>query len=154
MTAENKAFVYTADMLDSDAANARSAAFRVIRDAAGLPEDDDGSLSETARKMHNACGTGARNAVNTVFKAMCGKKKREEWTPAQAEAIHGIMATEGIKAYRLGLTSAGYKTDDAVEAKALEAFKVRLVERRAQAEVAWKASQASGLDAAMKAIFG
>lgn len=154
MTAPKTPFVYTPDMLDSDAANARSAGYRVIRDAAGLPVDAEGSLTDTAKALHNAAGTGARNAANVVFKAMTGKKPRKDWTPEQSEKVHTLMAVEGIKAYRLGMTSAGYKTPDSIEADALNAFKKRLVERRAMAEVTHATASASGVDEAAKSIFG
>jgi hypothetical protein len=152
--APGSAFVYGPDLLDSDAANARSAAYRVIRDAAGLPTDDD-KLTEEARGLHNAAGTSARNAANLVFNTMKDKRKREEWTPEQSEKVHTIMATEGIKAYRLALKGAGYVVkDDAIEAEALTAFKRRLVERRAQAEVLHRTQTGMGLDKAASDIFG
>lgn len=152
--AKEEKFSYTADMLDSDAANARSAAYRTVRDAAGLPEDEEGGLDEKAKGLHATAGLSARNAANVVFKAMIQKRPRADWTPEQSEKVHTIMASEGTKAYRMTLTAAGFKTPDAVETEAAEAFKRRLVERRSQAEVAWRTSTGMGLDDAAKGIFG
>lgn len=153
-TQDKPTFVYTWEMLDSDAANARSAAYRTVRDAAGLPEEEDGGLNDDAKSLHAAAGLAARNAASVVFKGMTAKKSRAEWTPDQASKVHELMAQEGTKAYRLTLSGAGFKTDDKVEKDAMEAFKRRLVERRALAEVAWRTSTGMGLDDAAKSIFG
>ena len=154
MATESKPkFVYTIEMRDSDAMNARSAAYRVVRDAAKLPSGDD-AQDEKAKTVHNACAMAARGAANVAFKALTEQKPRDQWTDEQAAKALAFVADVGTKAYRAAIAAQGYPTPDEIVAKAAKMHEARMIERRAQAETEFAVAQATGIDAAAKSIFG
>lgn len=144
--AKNEGFTYTAEQRDKDATNARSAAFRSIREAAGLPVDDKNSLTPEAKKIHAECGAAARAVVATVEKGLKQRKKREEWTDEQTTKAHRLMAEKGVEAYRTAIEALGYEISDDEHKAAMVAYEGRLVERRAQAEAAHLVSKGVDYD--------
>lgn len=154
----NLTFKYTAEDFDSDAATARSAAYREVRDAVKdgggntLPTDSDGSLTDEAKAMHNAAALAARTAVNALLKAATTRKAREAWTPEESVKAHRWLSQEGVKVYRSALAAQGFTAPDAVTAAAGKAFEAKMVEGRAKREVASKV--ATGNADALDSIFG
>lgn len=146
MTTPNKPYVITAEDFDSDAQTARSAAYRVVRDAVrngakeALPADDKGSLTDEAKGLHNAAALSARTACNTLYKAATDKKKRAEWTQEETVKAHRWLCQQGVKVYRDGLKANGYEAPDSVVADAAKEFEEKMVEcankRKVQAAVA------------------
>lgn len=143
-----KAFVYDAETRDSDAMNARSLAYRTVRDASDMPED------ETGKAKHNACALAARNAANAAIKVLTESKPRAEWTDEQTSKAHRFACEVGVKAYRTALAAQGYATPDAIVEAAIKAHEVRMIERKAQHETEFAVAQATGVNDAAKAIFG
>lgn len=154
----NVTFKYTAEDFDSDAATARSAAYREVRDAVkdgggnSLPTDKDGSLTDEAKAMHNAAALAARTAVNALLKAATTRKARESWTPEESVKAHRWLSQEGVKVYRSALAAQGFSAPDTVTAAASKAFEAKMVEGRAKREVASKV--ATGNADALDSIFG
>lgn len=157
--AKKPAFKYSAEDFDSDAATARSAAYREVREAVkdgegknGLPTDKDGSLTDEAKAMHNAAALAARTAVNALIKAAEGRKARESWSDEETVKAHRWLCQEGVKVYRSALAAQGFTAPDTITATAAKAFEAKMVEGRAKREVAAKVS---GTNAdALDSIFG
>lgn len=150
-------FVYSPEDFDSDAATARSAAYREVRDASvkdgkGLPTDKDGALTEEAKAMHNAAALAARTAVNALVKTATERKPRAEWTPEESVKAHRWLCQEGVKVYRSALKGQGFEAPDSVLPVAAKAFEAKMVEGRAKREVAATVADAS--TDALASIFG
>ncbi len=146
-----KKFTYSADQRDKDATNARSAAYRTVRELAGLPVDEKNALTAESKKIHTDAGAASRAVVSTVEKGLKARKARKDWTEEQTTKAHRLMAEKGLDAYTTTLVALGYEVDDAETRKgAMQAYEARLIERRAQAEAQHLAD--SGVD--YDSIFG
>lgn len=121
-------FEYTADLRDSDASNARSAAFRFVRDS---QEWED---KEEKKAIHAEAGATARKVVMAIEKGLNEHTKRDKWDDEQTTKAHRLMAEKGVESYSKSLIAAGCEIDKEIIEGAMRAYEQRLVSRRAEQE--------------------
>lgn len=145
---KEETFVYTIKQRDSDAMNARSAAFRKVRDALELPTDDEGKRTQEAKDLHKAAADNARKIVNTVLGGITDRMKRKEWTDKITTKAHRLIAEAGVNAYAEHFEALGYEdaTDDETIKAAMAEYEARIVTNAMAAKASWMVTKGTDFD--------
>lgn len=129
----------------SDESNARSAAYRAMRDS--LPGATvEGDAQNKIGAAHKIAATVARKAVADVFKALKARVKREDWQPVHIAKARIAMRDAGVAAYRTAMQNLGFGVTDAALAVAVKANDARIAERETLRKIGAGGVPAATLD--------